>query len=62
MIFIKPSGAEVEVNANSHDAAIALGWIPKESIPVVSTENVVAMPKRRGRPPKNKDEQLVEVG
>ena len=27
--FIKPSGIEVEVNENSIDAAIALGWKEK---------------------------------
>lgn len=61
--FIKPSGAEVTVNANSYDAAIALGWVPKDSIPVLPVEqaipeNVVmieAAPKRRGRPPKIKE-------
>jgi len=58
--FIKPSGAEVNVNANSYDAAIALGWVPKDSIPVLVveqaiSENVVMIesaPKRRGRSPK----------
>lgn len=58
--FIKPSGAEVAVNANSYDAAIALGWVPKDSIPVLQeqVENVIAIesaPKRRGRPPKIKE-------
>lgn|GEM_PF-1600269 len=56
-IFIKPSGAEVMVNSNSRDAAISLGWIPKDQIPVVvdQVDNVVPIPKRRGRPPKVKE-------
>ena len=56
-IFIKPSGAEVMVNSNSHEAALSLGWIPKDQIPVVvdQVDNVVPIPKRRGRPPKVKE-------
>jgi len=56
-IFIKPSGAEVMVNSNSRDVAISLGWIPKDQIPVVvdQVDNVVPIPKRRGRPPKVKE-------
>lgn len=56
-IFIKPSGAEVMVNSNSRDTAISLGWIPKDQIPVVvdQVDNVVPIPKRRGRPPKVKE-------
>ena len=46
-IFIKPSGAEVMVNSNSREAALSLGWIPKDQIPVVvdQVDNVVPIPK-----------------
>jgi hypothetical protein len=33
MIFIKPSGQEVEVNATSHNYALSLGWKLKDEKP-----------------------------
>ena len=50
-IWIKPSGREVAINSDSRDAARELGWVPKDSSPVVMEQ-----PKRRGRPPKPKED------
>lgn len=47
--WVKPSGVEVQINPESRDAARELGWVPKDDAPVVE-------PKRRGRPPKVKEE------
>jgi hypothetical protein len=53
--WIKPSGVEVQVNKTSEEAAIALGWIRKDSVvkPVIEvTVYDELAPKRRGRPAK----------
>jgi hypothetical protein len=50
-IWVKPSGVEVQINAESRDAARELGWVPKDSVPVMMDQ-----PKRRGRPPKAKED------
>lgn len=52
MIFIKPDGREVQVNENSYEGALALGWKPKES----AVSETPAAP-RRGRPPKVKHDE-----
>jgi len=52
MIFIKPDGREVFVNELSASYALELGWKPKDSVPVIDQIE----PKRRGRPPKVKDD------
>jgi hypothetical protein len=47
--LIKPSGVKVQVNSESLEYALSLGWKPE-------TEQVteqVAEAKRRGRPPKS---------
>jgi hypothetical protein len=53
--WIKPSGIEVHITKTSEEAAIALGWVRKDSAvkPVleVITHSELA-PKRRGRPAK----------
>lgn len=52
-IWVKPSGVEVEINSENVEIAKSLGWVPKDQVPVV--QNVVELPKRRGRPPKVKE-------
>jgi hypothetical protein len=32
-IWVKPNGTEIAVNKESEQAAIALGWVPKEAKP-----------------------------
>lgn len=59
MIFIKPDGREIQVNENSREAAIALGWKPKES--AVEVAEVPTSP-RRGRPPKVKHDDNGTAG
>ena len=53
MIFIKPDGREIEVNERSKEYALELGWKLKNAEPV---EEVQEVQKRRGRPPKVKDD------
>ena len=48
-IWIKPSGMEVSVDSDSYEAAASLGWKPKDQEPVVEA-------KKRGRPPKQKED------
>ena len=45
-IFIKPNGTEIAVNEESREAALALGWVPKESAPEPESK------KKRGPKPK----------
>lgn len=52
-IWVKPSGVEVEINSENVEIAKSLGWVPKDQVPVV--QDVVELPKRRGRPPKVKE-------
>jgi hypothetical protein len=49
-IWVKPSGVEIAINPENIELAKSLGWVPKDQVPIV--ENVVELPKRRGRPPK----------
>jgi hypothetical protein len=54
-IWIKPSGVEVEITKTSEEAAIALGWVRKNSVVKPAIEVTVhdeLAPKRRGRPGK----------
>jgi hypothetical protein len=50
-IWVKPSGVEVKINPDCRDTARELGWVPKDQ-PSIADE----MPKRRGRPPKQKED------
>ena len=50
--WVKPSGVEVWINTESRDVAKELGWVPKSS----DVEPPVVEPKRRGRPPKQKED------
>ena len=51
--WVKPNGVEVQINADNHKAARDLGWVPKEEAkPAEQPADVVEVPKRRGRPPK----------
>lgn len=52
-IWVKPSGVEVEINSENVEIAKSLGWVPKDQVPIV--QDVVELPKRRGRPPKVKE-------
>jgi hypothetical protein len=49
-IWVKPSGVEIAINPENIELAKSLGWVPKDQVPIL--ENVVELPKRRGRPPK----------
>jgi hypothetical protein len=46
-IWVKPNGTEIAVNKESEQAAIALGWVPKEAKPEPET--------RKKRLPRQKD-------
>jgi hypothetical protein len=52
-IWVKPSGVEMSINPENIELAKSLGWVPKDQVPIV--EEVVELPKRRGRPPKIKE-------
>jgi hypothetical protein len=52
-IWVKPSGVEISINPENIELAKSLGWVPKDQVPIV--EEVVELPKRRGRPPKIKE-------
>lgn len=52
-IWVKPSGVEIAINPENIELAKSLGWVPKGQVPIL--ENVVQLPKRRGRPPKVKE-------
>jgi hypothetical protein len=49
-IWVKPNGTEIQINSECRDAARELGWVPKGEVVTLET------PKRRGRPPKPKEE------
>jgi hypothetical protein len=51
-IWVKPSGVEVLINAESRVVAKELGWVPKSP----DVQSPVVEPKRRGRPPKLKED------
>jgi hypothetical protein len=56
--YIKPSGAQLDVNADCYQLADDLGWLPLDEFnkaAKAATDKDDADKPRRGRPPKNQD-------